>query len=285
MSINHIEEFIQGLATHYLKVLPRLLYIARTTRPKTYLEIGVRDGSTFLNFGIPYKVGVDPEYTFDWKATENDRTFLFPLESDNFFSLLAGSGQDDRKNRMLEAWPYEKPNFDLIFIDGMHTFEQSLKDFENSLAFANENTVWILDDTVPSSPYSALKNCDWSMKLRKRAGFTSQEWHGDVYKTVLAIHDLHPEFSYCTLMGLNPQTVIWRAKNRPGKPAFSSIKEINSLSYFDMLANAHLFVPVPDTEFPLLFGKTVNPENYKTENIWERLIYVNQTDYTLLPID
>ena len=48
----------------------------------------------------------------------------------------------------------ERP-FDLIFLDGLHTYSQTLRDFRASQALAHSRTVWLIDDTVPSDPIAA----------------------------------------------------------------------------------------------------------------------------------
>lgn len=256
-----------------LNSLPRINYLTARRTSKSYLEIGVNKGETFLNVKMPVKVGVDPDFKFDWQAAQGNGTQLMQVPSDEFFADLASGGP--MAQAILKDMPGGKITFDIIFIDGLHTFEQSYRDFENSLAYAHENTVWILDDTVPSNPYSALPDMEFSMKIREAASYPLIDWCGDVYKTVFAIHDNHPEFSYCTLMGFNPQTVLWRSEPQKRKPAFSCMEEIDRQGYFDIFKHAELFVPVPDEEFPLLLGKQLTPGDYKSDTLWQRLVYMN----------
>lgn len=255
-----------------LNSVPRIKLIAYKTGAQRFLEIGVNKGATFLNVDLPYKAGVDPAFQFDWQSANTGPSALFQTGSDEFFADLKSGGPQARA--LKTAWPQGELTFDIIFIDGLHTFAQSWRDFENSLAYAHEGTVWILDDTVPSNPYSAWPDYAFSLEVRKEARFPLTDWCGDVYKTLFAIHDRHPEFSYCTLMGFNPQTVIWRAPQQR-KPAFSSLEEIDRLSYFDIFKHAELFVPVPDEEFPLLLGKAPRPEDYRSADLWRRLVYLD----------
>lgn len=257
-----------------LNTLPRLNYIASRSGAKTYLEIGVKEGETFLNLDLPFKVGVDPDFKFDWQKRKNNNTHLVPKISDEFFADLKNNGPIAQQ--LAQHWPNEnKLAFDIIFIDGLHTFAQSFRDFENSLQFSHEQTVWVMDDTVPSNPYSAVPNLEFCTALCTLAGFVTPHWHGDVYKSVMAIHNKYSDISYCTLMGFNPQTVFWKAAPNQRNAEFSSLEEINRLNYFDIFAYAHLFIPVPDEEFPLLLGKTTDPQDYKEPDIWQRLVYFN----------
>jgi len=249
-------------------------YLASNCQAGRYLEIGVRSGGTFFHINMPHRVGVDPDFLFDEIAYSGQGRLFFRETSDAFFSRLK------RETAALPAAFGEsdgKPAFDVIFIDGLHTFEQSFRDFENSLPFAHENTVWILDDTVPSDPYSSAVDQVFSLAVRRAVGLTGKPWHGDVFKTVFAIHDFYPEFSYCTLMRANPQTVVWRhPEDSPGRrrtPVFSSLKDIESLNYFSLLKSAHLLMPVREEIFPALLGLRLDPASYYEPDTWKKMIY------------
>lgn len=237
----------------------RIRYLASLRHARKYLEIGVRDGATFFAVPLPLKVGVDPAFTFDPTEQEVSGTRFFPLPSSLFFHKL--------KKRQVEVWGPEKegetmedrPRFDIIFIDGLHTFEQSYKDFTDSLEFAHENTLWLFDDTVTCDKYSAIPNEEESLRLRKEAGCPGSPWHGDVYKTVMAIHDFHQEYSYCTLMGGNPQTVVWKAERSARNPLFGSLQTIARMRYCDLLTYHVVLMPVEDDQLPRLVGKCLSP--------------------------
>ena len=187
----------------------RIEYIAKLINAKNYLEIGVNRGDTFFNVNLQNKIGVDPAFKFIPENRLHDGVAFFQMPSDIFFEHWKAGN----KNYDIIAMPdYVIPDtFDIIFIDGLHTFEQSLRDFENSLQFSHDTTVWVLDDTIPSDPYSAEPDCALSQSARKAAGIADGTWQGDVYKTVLAIHDQYTNFSYLTLISGGPQTIIWKS--------------------------------------------------------------------------
>ncbi|HET6197695.1 MAG TPA: hypothetical protein VFE12_18170, partial [Acetobacteraceae bacterium] len=82
----------------------------------TYLEIGVNKGETFHSLGNCQKIGVDPAFLFDVNAYQgNPDIGLYQISSDEFFGRL----------------PAGKGRFDVIYLDGLHTFEQTLRDFLN----------------------------------------------------------------------------------------------------------------------------------------------------------
>ena len=107
-----------------------------------YLEIGCDDNFVFNSLILPdeNKIGVDPRQGGNHRMT-----------SDEFFS----------KN---------SKNFDVIFIDGLHHYEQCQKDVINSLKFLNMNGYIFIHDLLP---------LDWKMELVPRI---QGHWNGDVWK-------------------------------------------------------------------------------------------------------
>lgn len=148
---------------------------------------------------------------------------------------------------------------DLIFIDGLHTFEQSFQDFKNSLMFSHENTIWIIDDTAPYDPYSAVPDQEKADYCKSLAGIIDLSWQGDVYKTIFAIHDYYPDFSYCTIQEHNKQTVLWRKPGGNRKPVFSSLEEIKNQTFFDLVDKVELLGLVSFEQAMAMMGKEIAP--------------------------
>ena len=214
---------------------------------KKYLEIGVWKGETFSNVNIETKVAVDPKFQFDFHKLENDSTFFYEMPSNNYFDYL-------KDNPII---------FDIIYIDGLHTFEQSYKDFLNAINYIHEKSIIILDDTLPSDPWSALSDKSRSYKYRELANIKGKSWHGDVYKTIFAIHDFHLNFNYVTLVAEgNPQTITWKSESRRS-PIFNNIESIKNLTYFDLLDNIHILCPEKDKNFLNKIYTEIDPMNYK----------------------
>lgn len=198
----------------------------------TYLEIGVARGATFLNVELATRTGVDPSFGFDIEAVTNATTSLVQKRSDDYFRSLDPS-----------------QTFDLVFLDGLHRFEQTYRDFCNALAFAHRKTVILVDDTVPSDPWSALPDLDRSMRLRRQAKAPGAPWHGDVYKLVAAIHSFHPALDYRTITDSgNPQTLVWRGSRRDDRPPALDWESISRMSYFDLLDQRELLHEATEDE-------------------------------------
>lgn len=88
----------------------RALFKYSNKKNLNYLEIGVGDAQFFNSIPINNKIGVDP-----------NRKGNRDLTSDNFF----------KKNKLF---------FNVIFIDGLHTYEQCSRDLENCIKFLKNNT-------------------------------------------------------------------------------------------------------------------------------------------------
>ena len=136
--------------------------LAARRRPR-YLEIGVHTGVLFLHVRASTKVAVDPNPQIPplrWALHPNSvtRGRIIRATSDVFFAALTPGG-----------------HFDVIFIDGDHSFHQSLRDVENSLAMLAGGGVILVHDCDP--PTAAAASAD-----PEDAG--TGPWCGDVWKTI-----------------------------------------------------------------------------------------------------
>jgi hypothetical protein len=197
----------------------RINRVARALGSTRYLEIGVSHGVTFHAVKIENRVAVDPRFQFKTSDFENPSTKFFEVPSDAYFDALG----DD-------------VTYDQFFIDGLHTFEQTLRDFSNTLLHSHRRTVWLIDDTKPSDVYSSLPDNRDTFLFRGEVGRADDHsWHGDVYKVVAYIHDFCPGLDYRTIVGSgNIQTLVWRSKQGRRVPKFKNLESISRLTYFDL---------------------------------------------------
>jgi hypothetical protein len=210
----------------------RLNTLAHKLNLCRYLEIGVSSGGTFRDIEIAERTGVDPHFQFDTSEVVNESTFCIEKTSDNFFADILVT-----------------PTWDAVFIDGLHTFEQVVRDFNNTILRTHPRSVILLDDTWPSDIYSAHPDASAALRLRREAGNDSPAWHGDVYKIVYYIHDFWPSLNYRTItQSGNIQTLVWRGNSGNRRPLFNSLERISRLSYFDMQANLSVMRPTDEDE-------------------------------------
>jgi len=200
------------------KSFERLNTLAKIISASKYLEIGVGKGYTFTQVDVPYKVAVDPEFRFNINDHANQQTIFHEVTSDFFFSTLAS----------------EHGEFDLIFLDGLHTFEQTFRDFCASLRYSHANTIWLIDDTHPSSLLAANPNLRVTNLLRRLFRIKDNRWMGDVFKVIFTIHDFFPQYNYLTFPN-HIQTVAWLETRKNFAPTWNSLEKISRFGYRSFL--------------------------------------------------
>ncbi len=191
---------------------------SRMRGARRYLEIGVFAGETLQNVRAAERTGVDPAPRFDVQRLPHGVHF-FSQTSDDYFSQLSPTAE-----------------FDLAFIDGLHTFEQTYRDVINTLAHVLKGPI-LIDDTVPDSAATALPDLDEALATAAAQGDLSGRWHGDVWKVVVALDRFHPEIEFRTITGEdNPQTLIWRRDENQALATVSAddVRSVGTLTYDEM---------------------------------------------------
>jgi len=165
----------------------------------SYLEIGCFNDELFKNIICKHKVGVDPYSGGTIKKT-----------SDQFFLS-------------------NKDKFDLIFIDGLHIYNQVKKDILNSLKILNSGGVIMLHDCLPNNVYDqATPRCQYN-------------WNGDVWKAIVEARTIDNIETY-TCYADQGIGIILKRKNR----AILKInnKNFRKLKFFDYYNNYKEFMNV-----------------------------------------
>ena len=129
-------------------------WIISKKKYKKYLEIGCYRDYLFSKVTAESKIGVDPVSGGNVRKT-----------SDDFFL-------------------HNKDKFDLIFIDGLHHYNQVRKDLENSLNSISENGLIMLHDCLPINIFN---------QSVPRVDF--ERWNGDVWKLIFQISE-NPNYDF-----------------------------------------------------------------------------------------
>lgn len=200
------------MSSHSVRRIRRLQKLLGATR---YLEIGVNRGATFNNLDFTIKTGVDPSFQFDVNDFGKPGVSFHPVTSDNFYFHLSS-----------------RDLYDIVFLDGLHTYEQTYRDFCHSLMHAHDNTFFIIDDTLPIDRFSSMRTPSAAFRMRQQEGNEqSVSWHGDVYKVLILLKLFHPNFEYATIVGDgNPQTIAWKECSAHLRPNASNVKPFTSFS-------------------------------------------------------
>lgn len=148
---------------------------------KSYLEIGVQRGISFLPIKCTKKIAVDPFFLISWKDKirwnyknkSNLRNSYFETTSDEFFV---------NQKFILE----EVNGLDIVFIDGLHTYKATLQDVLNSLKFLNSKGTIIAHDCFPPHKAASMyaENADLARKKGKQLPDWNEEWCGDTWKAM-----------------------------------------------------------------------------------------------------
>lgn len=147
-----------------------------------YLEIGVNRGSNFMPVRIRYKVAVDPLFKIPlsreikWRLLYpwNNFNKYFKMTSDDYFLLEANVAG----------------LFDIVFIDGLHTFRQSLMDALNSLNCLNGPGVIVMHDCNPITESSGSVCGSLDVMVERSKLDSIGEWCGEVWKTIVYLKTL-----------------------------------------------------------------------------------------------
>lgn len=197
----------------------RLNRLAELNQSRQYLEIGVEKGLTFESVSVHTKVAVDPEFRFNHFERINESTKYYSITSDEFFATTQESSI----------------SYDLIFLDGLHTFNQTFRDFCATLSHSHAQTIWLIDDVLPESSASSQPEYIRCQAIKDETGDQSMAWMGDVYKVIFAIHDFFPQFSFYTFSEGHGQTVVFNRRRSHFKPFWNSLKAIEEAGFDDFI--------------------------------------------------
>lgn len=143
-----IENFNKKLLYNFPKDYFRwdlINYLIKKNNYSNYLEIGCDENQLFSKVQIKNKIGVDPVSGGNIRKT-----------SDDFFL------NNNKK-------------FDIVFIDGLHEYQQVKKDIINSVNCLNEDGLILIHDCMP-------KSLDEQAVPRFK-----MNWNGDVWKAIVDI--------------------------------------------------------------------------------------------------
>lgn len=191
-----------------------------------YLEVGVSRAVTFHRVPAAVKVAVDPVFEFDVeeRRARHPEASYHQVTSDDYFATVVDPAQQ----------------FDVVYLDGLHTLEQTLRDLMNALHHLQPDGVIVIDDTRPPTYLASLPGRQNFFDVRSWLGLDEQKaWMGDVYRLVYFIETFCPHLSFGTIADNHGQTVVWRSR-RSDVPD-RTLRAVGELSFEDLvLQHDHL---------------------------------------------
>jgi predicted O-methyltransferase YrrM len=216
--------------------------IHQRTRPRTYLEIGIRTGRS-LTLSRARTIAVDPNFKID-NPIHCDLQ-LIKATSDDFFA-----GSDPLAH-------FEGVPVDLAFIDGMHLSDFALRDFINIEPYMADTGVVVLDDVLPRNGLEAARD-------RK-----TEPWTGDVYKVVEILRRRRPDL------------VVLLVNTAPTGTAVVVGADRASTVLREAYAEEEPYLLRPDPQTPpqeyLDRSIAVEPDALLQSPIWEQLVAIRES--------
>ncbi len=179
-----------------------VLAVTKAVKAESYLEIGVRDCSTFGPIECA-SIGVDPNFTIKFEPMRRKPSMhLYQMTSDDYFR--------DHDPRAIFGGPV-----DVAFLDGLHLFDFLLRDFINAEKVCHEKSVILLDDCLPIN--LEMTEREHRPTLRKDQGVAAW-WTGDVWKVVSVLRQYRPDLTLTpvnvsptgsiVVTGLDPKSTV-----------------------------------------------------------------------------
>ncbi len=192
-----------------------------------YLEIGVSWGQAFQKISADVKIAVDPAFKLSKRTREladakGRETHYFETTSDYFFENEAA---------FLEQHP-----IDVALIDGLHTYEQVVRDVEYTVRYLRDDGVIFLHDCNPPFALAGRRAESWDDFMAQQSGpLKIGIWNGDVWKAIVHLRSTRDDL----LVGVLKcdQGVGFVRKGSPASTLSYSPEQVEALTYADLKAD------------------------------------------------
>jgi len=192
-----------------------------------YLEIGVSRGQAFQKISADVKIAVDPAFRIPQRTREiadakGRATHYFETTSDAFFENEAA---------FLDEHPV-----DVALIDGLHTYEQVVRDVEYTVRHLKDDGVIFLHDCNPPFELAGRRAESWDEFIAGQKGpLVIGLWNGDVWKAIVHLRSTRPDL----LVGVLKcdQGVGFVRKGTPESTLPYTPEQVASLTYADLKAD------------------------------------------------
>ena len=160
-----------------------LRFLDRQLCPNNYFEIGTHQGDSVQAVNCDV-LCIDPNFLIDRNVVnKRSRTFLFQMTSDDFFN------SHDPRDFL--------GKIDLGFLDGLHRFENLLRDFINFERHSHPGSMALLHDCLPLNTRMAerIQNTGPDSEPPETQSF----WTGDVWRVLAILREYRPDLDITVL--------------------------------------------------------------------------------------
>jgi hypothetical protein len=221
---------------HYLDFMAAL---HERLAPRTYLEIGVAGGHS-LAVSRCASIGVDPDFAIDQELLAS--VSLRRCTSDEYFQSLTTEART----------PFGELPVDLTYIDGMHLFENALRDFVGAERYSAPSSVIAFDDVLPRSAEETARNK------------ATLPWTGDIFRIRFALTRHRPDLKQ-VLVDTEPTGTLLVAKLDPDNSDLSAHMD-------EIVRDTVQPDPQPVPAEVLNRTGAVSPKRALSLKLWDRLL-------------
>jgi tetratricopeptide (TPR) repeat protein len=234
------------------------------TKAKTYLEIGIDAGESFLNINAERKFGVDPVPTHDLinallaNVAVNYFRYAPSGTSGNLELTLNAANEAPpsivAKNQSCEFYYqtsdvffarhapmiFDRQRIDVAFVDGLHTYHQAYLDVSNVMDFLATGGVILMQGCNPTTEASSFP----AASLEAAAGMNlpgwTGSWCGDTWKSIVRLRATRNDLRVFVLDCDYGIGVV--CSGEPENVLDMTMPEIERLSFMDLRENRKMLL-------------------------------------------
>jgi hypothetical protein len=254
--MNTYKHLATGETMNRTKVIQTIIH---HNKKQVYLEIGVFRGSNFLKINANKKLGIDPKFRIS--RIKKFRYFLknfsnlfnqyYAMTSDEFFAHASAF--------------LKKDGIDIAFIDGLHTYQQSLTDVQNCLQYLNQAGIIVMHDCNPQSESDARLFSSIADAATLNTSGKEKEWCGDVWKTIVNLRSIRNDLQVFVLNCDRGLGIITRGT--PENTLNYSLAALEQLTYQDLAKDRTKLLNLKGVEYFPKFLESAGNDGSKTNAI------------------
>ncbi|RYY36383.1 MAG: class I SAM-dependent methyltransferase [Sphingobacteriaceae bacterium] len=209
--------------------------VKKRKKKVNYVEIGVQTGYCFFKIKADRKLAVDPNFII--KPTRKIKAYIknFSNFNNEFFELTSDDFFEQKKSYLEKIG-----GIDVIFIDGLHLYEQVTKDIENALRHLNEGGFILAHDCNPLSETAAVRAYTSEEVAAMNLPGWNNTWNGDGWKSVVEIRAKYKNLDVKVFNTDHGVGVI--TKGTPEKVLDFDPEQVEALTYADLDKNREEFL-------------------------------------------